>query len=95
MRIKHDCTSQSKERSYYFLATRLMGMFNMNIGLQIKEMSMKEKLMTMEALWDDLCHEKKELDSPEWHKNVLAERTEVMESGPAEYITVDQLKNNK
>ena len=37
-------------------------------------MSLKEKLMTMEALWDDLCHEEKEVNSPEWHKPVLEQR---------------------
>jgi len=66
-----------------------------NVNLQIKEMSLKEKLMTMEALWDDLCHEEKEINSPEWHRDVLAKRTKVMESGTAEYLTIEELKKNK
>jgi hypothetical protein len=28
----------------------------------------------MELLWDSLLHEDNELDSPEWHKKLLAER---------------------
>jgi len=67
----------------------------MNVNLRIKEMSLQEKLMTMEALWDDLCNEKEELDSPDWHSDVLVGRTKVMESGAAEYLTVDELKKNK
>jgi len=67
----------------------------MNINLQIKEMSLKEKLMTMEALWDELCHEEKEIDSPEWHGDILSDRTKIMESGVAEYLTIEELKKNK
>ena len=46
----------------------------MNVDLKIKEMSLQEKLMTMEALWDDLCHNEKDVKSPDWHENVLKER---------------------
>jgi len=56
------------------LETNFIGAIDMNISLQIKEMSLKEKLMTMEALWDDLCHEEERLDSPDWHKPVLEQR---------------------
>ncbi|PHS19639.1 MAG: hypothetical protein COA86_03770 [Kangiella sp.] len=67
----------------------------MNVSLQIKEMTLKEKLMTMETLWDEICHDSNSLDSPEWHSEVLAERTKIMESGVAEYLTVDELKQNR
>jgi hypothetical protein len=42
----------------------------MNVQLKIKEMSLQEKLMTMEALWDNLCNED-EVKSPDWHGDVL------------------------
>jgi hypothetical protein len=45
----------------------------MNVQLKIKEMSLQEKLMTMEALWDDLCNED-EVKSPDWHGGVLKKR---------------------
>ena len=67
----------------------------MNISLKIKDMSLKEKLMAMEALWDDLSHNEEERNSPEWHRDVLSERTRIMESGTAEYLTLDELKKNK
>ena len=66
----------------------------MNINSQIKEMTFKEKLATMEVLWDELCHESKEVNSPAWHRDELSKRTEIMESGKAEYVSLDELKNN-
>jgi hypothetical protein len=48
----------------------------MNINSQIKEMTFKEKLATMELLWDELCHESKEVNSPKWHEDVLEHRVE-------------------
>ena len=64
----------------------------MNINSQIKEMTFKEKLATMEVLWDELCHDTRDIESPAWHEDVLAKRTEIMESGNAEYITLDSIK---
>ena len=52
----------------------------MNINSQIKEMTTKEKLMAMELLWDELCHESKEISSPEWHEPVLKQRIEEAKS---------------
>jgi hypothetical protein len=46
---------------------------DMNIS-DIKKMTMVERLQAMELLWDSLLHEDNELDSPEWHKKLLAER---------------------
>ena len=39
-------------------------------------MTFKEKLATMELLWDELCHESKEVSSPAWHEDVLKHRAE-------------------
>jgi len=42
--------------------------------LQLKQMSLEEKLQAMEALWDDLCRQEEQLASPAWHGDVLEER---------------------
>jgi hypothetical protein len=44
--------------------------------LNLKEMSMEEKLQAMEMLWDDLCQNIPESLSPQWHGEVLKEREE-------------------
>ncbi|VAX35902.1 hypothetical protein MNBD_UNCLBAC01-1115 [hydrothermal vent metagenome] len=59
---------------------------------EIKKMSIVERLQTMEDLWNVLCHEEKGVDSPEWHREILEKRNEMMKSGKAEFITLEQLK---
>lgn len=61
----------------------------------ISKMSIAERLQTMEALWDSLTHEKAELDSPDWHFDILNERKKKIESGNAEFISLDDLKSKK
>ena len=46
----------------------------MSINLQIKEMSLKDKLFAMETIWDDLCHNEQPIQSPPWHDEILQER---------------------
>ena len=46
----------------------------MNIALPLEQMTMEDKLCTMEDLWDDLCRHADQVQSPAWHNDVLAER---------------------
>jgi len=46
----------------------------MKSALQLDKMSLEEKIQTMEALWDDLCHQPGSIASPDWHGEVLHER---------------------
>ncbi|NQZ70360.1 MAG: addiction module protein [Lentisphaeria bacterium] len=59
---------------------------------EINKMASKEKLQTMELLWDSLCHDNQEMDSPEWHGKLLAERKNKIESGTAKFLTLDELR---
>jgi hypothetical protein len=62
-------------------------------AIEIKKMSTIDRLKAMEALWDALTHDDA-IESPEWHKDILAERKSKIESGDAEFITIDELKAN-
>lgn len=42
-------------------------------SLSIKNMSIEQKLSTMELIWDDLCHND-QVSSPDWHLDVLKTR---------------------
>lgn len=59
---------------------------------EIKQMSVQDRLMAMEQIWDSLCNEESELDSPAWHGEVLSERKKLMDSPDAKYLTVEQLR---
>jgi len=60
---------------------------------EIKSMSRVEKLQVMELLWDELCYDKEEPESPAWHGSVLAERQDAVRSGKAKFMSVDEVKS--
>ena len=59
---------------------------------EIQKMSIPERLRTMEALWDALCHDSDEPQSPEWHRAVLADRKRRIESGNAEFLSIEEAR---
>ena len=59
---------------------------------QINSMSVAERLQVMEQLWDALCRDAGDLASPEWHREVLADRKARAQRGEAKFLTLDQLR---
>ena len=45
----------------------------------------------MEQLWDSLCRDAQELESPAWHEKVLEARKAKMDSPEARYLTLAEL----
>jgi putative addiction module component (TIGR02574 family) len=62
---------------------------------QIKNLSRIERLRAMEAIWDSLLEEEFEMESPEWHRDVLAERSKRMETGKAEFLSLEKLRASR
>ncbi len=46
----------------------------------------------MELLWASFATEGIDYPSPDWHNKVLAERTEIIDSGKATWFSVDELQ---
>tara|TARA_R110000823_G_C15685685_1_gene474760 strand:+ start:121 stop:327 length:207 start_codon:yes stop_codon:yes gene_type:complete len=59
---------------------------------EISNMSVAERLQTMEAIWDSLLHEDTEVESPDWHNDVLKERRKAIDDGSAKLISLNELK---
>ena len=59
---------------------------------EINKMNIAEKLQTMEHLWNSLISDESEIESPAWHKDVLAKRKKKIESGKAKFQTLNELK---
>jgi hypothetical protein len=59
---------------------------------EIKKMSTIDRLQTMEALWDSLVDGGDEMESPQWHLDILEERKRRIENGTAEFISLKDLK---
>ena len=58
---------------------------------RIEQMTLEEKLRTMEALWDDLCRQDS-VPIPQWHKDTLDERRRLIDEGKAEFIDWETAK---
>ncbi len=63
--------------------------------LEIKKLSVFDRLQIMESLWDSFMEENLELDSPEWHENILETRKKRIKNGSAEFISLNELKNSQ
>ncbi|MFZ2958319.1 MAG: addiction module protein [Candidatus Ozemobacteraceae bacterium] len=61
---------------------------------EIKEMTTIERIQAMEMLWDALCHEEQEIESPAWHEKILKERNDRLKSGKTKFISLELLKNH-
>lgn len=59
---------------------------------EVSRLSKVEQLQAMEWLWASLSKEPEEIESPEWHGEVLAARKAKVDSGEAKFLTVAQLK---
>ena len=60
--------------------------------IEIKKMSLIERLQAMETLWDSLVDEESEIESPKWHREILEERKSNIETGKAEFLSLNELK---
>ncbi len=66
----------------------------MSLTAPLKNMSFKEKIQTMELLWDDLCHSSNSIESPSWHKDILIDRENALNTHDDTFIDWDTAKNN-
>lgn len=59
---------------------------------EVSRLSKAEQLQAMEWLWASLSKEQQDIESPEWHRDVLAARKAKVDSGEAKFLSVAQLK---
>ena len=59
---------------------------------QIPNLSTAEKLVAMEALWTSLHQTFEEAAPPDWHREILNRRMELIQSGEAVYEDWNQVK---
>ena len=63
--------------------------------IEISKMSKVEKLQTMEAIWDSLIHADSGIESPEWHRDILATRKKKIEEGKAVFRSIEELRSKQ
>jgi hypothetical protein len=59
---------------------------------EIHQLTLREKLLVMEAIWEDISREEQKLDVPQWHKEVLDERERLLAEGKAQYVDWEDAK---
>jgi len=59
---------------------------------EVSRLSKAERLQAMEWLWASLSKEQRDLESPEWHGEVLAARKAKADAGESQFLSVEQLK---
>ena len=60
--------------------------------LNVRNMTVVEKLQAMEMLWDDLCRNAERLEPPAWHKKILQAREEELRLEKDNFDDWDQAK---
>jgi hypothetical protein len=60
--------------------------------LKVKKMPLAQRLNAMEQLWESFSPEPEKLPSPQWHKEVLAQRRQEINQGTAQFISLAQLR---
>ena len=66
----------------------------MGMALSVENMSIEEKIQTMETIWDDLCKKAEGISSPPWHEKVLNERENGITNGEEVFIDWATAKKN-
>lgn len=66
----------------------------MTVALLLKEMTIPDKISTMELLWDDICHNAPDFSSPSWHEDILKEREEKIKQGKDKFIDWSEAKKD-
>ncbi len=60
--------------------------------LPLQTMSKAQKLLAMEQLWEDLC-QNNQMSSPTWHKDVLNQREQAVNTGKSHFTDWQTAKN--
>jgi hypothetical protein len=57
-----------------------------------KNMTPSQRVLAMEALWESMCHEGDEPESPDWHEDLLRRRRAGIAAGETRFLTLEQLR---
>lgn len=64
------------------------------MAINLKKMTIEEKLKIMEMLWDDICQKVPDFSSPEWHATILKAREKKLKDGKEKILDWSQAKED-
>ncbi len=59
---------------------------------QIHQLPLREKLLVMEAIWEDLSRREQDVEVPPWHRELLDERERLLADGRAQFVDWEKAK---
>jgi hypothetical protein len=62
--------------------------------VDVKKMTPSQRVLAMEALWESMCQEADDIESPDWHEQVLGARRSKISEGKAGFVTLQQLREH-
>ncbi len=62
------------------------------MNVNVHDMTIEEKLRTMEMLWDAICRNVPEFPSLVWHQQLLQEREQRVREGKERFVDWEQAK---
>ena len=62
--------------------------------LPLEKMTLEEKFIAIEAIWDDIVRNSPSFPSPAWHGDVLKERDAFLESGKEKLLDWEVAKES-
>lgn len=62
------------------------------IDLPLAKMTASEKLRAIEAIWEDLTRDERQVKSPDWHFDVLKERSQRLKTGKEKVLDWETAK---
>jgi len=65
----------------------------MIVTLPLEEMSMEDKISTMEILWEEICKDSNNFPSLLWHAEILQEREKRLAEGKDYFEDWEKVKN--
>jgi len=66
----------------------------MDATLNLKGMTISDKLSVMEMLWDDICRDLPDISSPDWHGELLKQREMDVKQGKDEFVDWEEAKKD-
>ena len=65
----------------------------MQTSLPLNKMTINEKLVMMNQIWEDLMRNSDDIPSPEWHSAILSARSKRVQNGKAQFKNLDTVKS--
>lgn len=65
----------------------------MSTNLDLSALTLREKLDLLEALWQDLSRDPINIESPDWHGEILTDRGRRVAEGRAKFLDWESVKS--